>query len=94
MSAYSDSILHHAMLAERGEVFTPPKPMPPKPVLKVEPTVIETAPEAKEKPKYVLKPHLTERPLKGHKGLQGMLKQMEEANPPRRGQRRNLKEKK
>lgn len=46
-----------------------------------------------EKPKFVLKPHLTERPLKGHEGLEALKKQLEDSSP-KRPQRRNNKEKK
>ena len=47
-----------------------------------------------EKPKYVLKPHLTERPLKQHEGLMALRKQMEDSKPKRSGQSRTHKEKK
>lgn len=49
--------------------------------------------KAVEKPKYVLKPHLTERPLKGHEGLEALKKQLEDS-APKRAPRRNNKEKK
>lgn len=56
-----------------------------------EPVVIE---KVAEKPKYVLKPHLTERPLKQHEGLMALRKQMEDRKPKRSGQSRTNKEKK
>lgn len=46
----------------------------------------------KPKPKFVRKPHLTERPFKEHPGLQELHRQLEKKSP-RRGQRRNSKEK-
>ena len=47
-----------------------------------------------EKPKFVRRPHLTDRPFRAHEGLLALQKQMEDSKPARQGQRRNNKEKK
>ena len=69
-----------------------PKPGPPKAKAPVaeEKKVISSAPAApKERPKYVQKPHLTERPFKNHEGLLAIRKSLESAN---RSQSRAKKE--
>lgn len=71
----------------------PPKPKPP--VATVEPPEFDreiVAPSV-AKPKFVRKPHLTNRPFVGHEGLQALQKSMQ-AKPTPRGQRRTNKEKK
>jgi hypothetical protein len=78
-----------------------PKPAPPKPRTKPgeSPEVGElrekiNRPEPiKEKPKFVRKPHLTDRPFKENAELQKLQKSMEHTTP-RRGQRRSNKESK
>lgn len=78
-----------------------PKPAFPKPKVPVVEPVVAPTPEPigvdiskREKPKFVRKPHLTERPFQSHEGLQALQKQMESQKPKRRGQRRTNKEKK
>lgn len=56
-----------------------------------DPVIIE---EVAEKPKFIVKPHLTERPLKGHEGLMALRQQLESETPKRSGQSRTHKEKK
>lgn len=56
-----------------------------------EPVVIE---KVADKPKFVVQPHLTERPLKGHEGLMALRQQLESETPKRSGQSRTNKEKK
>lgn len=63
-----------------------PKPGPPKKA----PVVAEVP---KEKPKYIRKPHLTDKPFQAHSGLQQLQKEMANLTP-KRGQRRTNKEKK
>lgn len=76
-----------------------PKPAPPKP--KPVPTIppaVKSTPDAK--PKFVRKPHLTDKPFKAHEGIQKLAEALAKPIPekkyptPRRGQRRTNKEKK
>jgi len=58
-----------------------PKPAPPKPKPTAEaPVKAANTPKA-EKPKFVRKPHLTERPFKAHEGLLELQKQLEKKSP-------------
>lgn len=70
-----------------------PKPPPakPQPMVEAPVKVLVGSNPPKERPKYVQKPHLTERPFKDHSGLAEMRKQLESNN---RGQTRTKKEKK
>lgn len=70
-----------------------PKPPPakPQPMKEAPVKVLVGSSESKERPKYVQKPHLTERPFKDHAGLVEMRKKLESTN---RSQSRTTKEKK
>jgi len=82
-----------------------PKPGPPKPKATPYPQLAEAATTAANavaelgkaleaplpKPKFVRKPHLTEKPFRNHEGLQALAKQMEKKPTPRRGQRQTKK---
>lgn len=65
-----------------------PKPAPPKAKTLVGNA---TPPAENEKPKFVRRPHLTERPFKAHEGLAALRKQMDKVTP---SQSRANKEKK
>lgn len=82
-----------------------PKPAAPKPkapVREVTPSELHNGyadpvmvgVNTSDKPKFMRRPHLTDRPFRSHEGLLAMQKQMEDSKPARQGQRRNNKEKK
>lgn len=86
------------VLEEEAPVANQPKPGPPK--RNAAPVEVGVDISTKPKPQFVRKPHLTNRPLRGHKGLEALKAALEKPIPakkyptPRRGQRRINKEKK
>ena len=79
-----------------------PKPAPPKPKAPEAPPA-QSAEKIKksmeygkpqDKPKFVRKPHLTDRPFVQNEGLKALQKELAQKQKPRRGQRRPNKESK
>lgn len=73
-----------------------PKPAPPKKSLQDIEATTPLKTVTNEKPKFVRKPHLTEKPFRSHEGLQALKKSMDQAGKKtqKKPVRRNNKEKK